>query len=79
MTVAGQRSNLAFTRRRFAMGAAAAGVLCGAGFLRTPASAASARDPRFVVIILRGAMDGLSAIPTCTASSPSRARVIGRR
>jgi uncharacterized protein (DUF1501 family) len=65
MTVAGQRSNLAFTRRRLVQsaGAAAAGVLCGAGFLRTSASAANARDPRFVVIILRGAMDGLSAIP----------------
>jgi uncharacterized protein (DUF1501 family) len=63
--VAGQRSNLAFTRRRLVQsaGAAAAGVLCGAGFLRTSASAANARDPRFVVIILRGAMDGLSAIP----------------
>jgi uncharacterized protein (DUF1501 family) len=65
MTMAGQRLNLAFTRRRLVQsaGAAAAGVLCGAGFLRAPASAANARDPRFVVIILRGALDGLSAIP----------------
>jgi uncharacterized protein (DUF1501 family) len=64
MTVADPRSSI-FTRRRFVQGAgiATAGVLCGAGFVRTPASAAAARDPRFVVIILRGALDGLSAIP----------------
>ena len=37
--------------------------LAGFGFLPMPASAAGARDPRFVVIILRGAMDGLSAVP----------------
>jgi len=63
MTMAGQRSNVAFTRRRFVTGAASAGVVCGAGLPRAPASAANARDPRFVVIILRGAMDGLSAVP----------------
>jgi uncharacterized protein (DUF1501 family) len=64
MTMTEQRSSI-FTRRRFAQGAgiATAGVLCGAGFVRTPVSAATARDPRFVVIILRGALDGLSAIP----------------
>jgi uncharacterized protein (DUF1501 family) len=61
--MAGHRSN--FTRRRFVQGAGAAtaGVLCGAAFLPKAASAAGARDPRFVVIILRGALDGLSAIP----------------
>jgi uncharacterized protein (DUF1501 family) len=52
-------------RRNFvcAAGTAGAGVLCGAGFLSAPASAANARDPRLVVIILRGALDGLSAMP----------------
>ena len=62
--------------RRWRIGA---GVLCGAGFLPQPASAAGARDPRLIVIILRGALDGLSAVPPvgdpdyarCTASSPS--------
>ena len=39
------------------------GALCGFGFLPQAASAAGARDPRFVVIILRGAVDGLSAVP----------------
>jgi uncharacterized protein (DUF1501 family) len=38
-------------------------VLCGAGFFSAPASAAGARDPRLVVIILRGALDGLAAAP----------------
>jgi uncharacterized protein (DUF1501 family) len=63
MTMTEQRSSI-FTRRRFAQGAgiATAGVLCGAGFV-PPVSAATARDRRFVVIILRGALDGLSAIP----------------
>ncbi len=53
------------SRRDFvcAAGAAGAGVLCCAGFLSAPASAANARDPRLVVIILRGALDGLSAAP----------------
>jgi len=61
----GQRSNVSFSRRGFVQsaGVATAGVLCGAGFVRHPASAANARDPRFAVIILRGALDGLSAIP----------------
>jgi uncharacterized protein (DUF1501 family) len=31
--------------------------------LNRPASAAGARDPRLLVVILRGAMDGLSAVP----------------
>ena len=44
-------------------GAVGAGVLCGAGLLRAPANAAGAHDPRLVVIILRGAVDGLSAVP----------------
>jgi uncharacterized protein (DUF1501 family) len=65
MTMASQESSLFLTRRILIQraGAATAGVLCGAGFLRGPASAAGARDPRLVVIILRGALDGLSAIP----------------
>jgi uncharacterized protein (DUF1501 family) len=58
-------SDLMLSRRRFvgAAGAATAGILCGAGFFGAPASAAGARDPRLVVIILRGALDGLSAVP----------------
>ena len=56
---------LALSRRRFvrAAGAATAGIVCGAGFFAVPANAAGARDPRLVVIILRGALDGLSAAP----------------
>jgi uncharacterized protein (DUF1501 family) len=59
------RSDHALSRRAFvgAASAAGAGVICGAGFLGAPASAAGARDPRLVVIILRGALDGLSAVP----------------
>ncbi len=58
-------SSVAVSRRVFVQraGALGAGALCGAGFLAPPASAAGARDPRFVVIILRGAVDGLSAVP----------------
>jgi uncharacterized protein (DUF1501 family) len=65
MIMAARRSTAPFTRRGFFQGTAAAtaSVLCGAGFLPAPASAANARDPRFVVIVLRGALDGLSAIP----------------
>ncbi len=51
------------SRRAFVQGVAAFGAMCGFGFLPAPASAAGAPDPRFVVIILRGAMDGLSAVP----------------
>ena len=62
--MSGDRSNLPLSRRGFLRGAAAAGgVFCGAGSFRAPASAAAARDPRFIVVILRGAVDGLSAIP----------------
>src|SRR5580704_7613344 len=59
------RSDHALSRRAFvgAASAAGAGVICGAGFFGAPASAAGARDPRLVVIILRGALDGLSAAP----------------
>ena len=53
----------ALSRRGFVRTAGAFGALAGFGFLPEPASAAGARDPRFVVIILRGAMDGLSAVP----------------
>jgi len=47
------------TRRAALTGA---GVSFGAAFLRSKASAAGARDPRFIVLILRGALDGLAAI-----------------
>ncbi len=39
------------------------GAAFGAAYLPLPASAAGARDPRVIVIILRGALDGLSAVP----------------
>jgi uncharacterized protein (DUF1501 family) len=48
------------TRRAVLTGAGAA---FGAAYLPLPASAAGARDPRLIVIILRGALDGLSAVP----------------
>ena len=38
------------------------GSLVASAFIPRFASAASARDPRFIAIILRGAMDGLSAV-----------------
>jgi uncharacterized protein (DUF1501 family) len=41
---------------------AAAGSSCALAFLPKAASASSGGDPRFVVIILRGALDGLSAV-----------------
>jgi uncharacterized protein (DUF1501 family) len=40
-----------------------AGAAFGAAYLPLPASAAGAREPRLIVIILRGALDGLSAVP----------------
>ena len=46
-------------RRRFLGGA---GAVFAAANLPRVASAAGARDPRLVVIILRGALDGLSAV-----------------
>jgi uncharacterized protein (DUF1501 family) len=65
MTMIGDRSELAISRRALVGGCGALGAsaLCGAGFWSAPASAAGARDPRLVVVILRGAVDGLSAIP----------------
>lgn len=41
---------------------AGAGILFGAAHLPKTASAAGSRDPRLVVVILRGALDGLSAV-----------------
>ena len=41
---------------------AAGGTLFGWAFLPKFAHAAGGRDPRLVVIILRGALDGLSAV-----------------
>jgi len=41
---------------------AAGGTLFGWAFLPRFAHAAGGRDPRLVVIILRGALDGLSAV-----------------
>jgi uncharacterized protein (DUF1501 family) len=56
---------LSLSRRAFVRGAGAlgAGAVCGVGFLAQLSSAAGARDPRFVIVILRGAVDGLSAVP----------------
>lgn len=42
---------------------AAAGSLTASVMMPRLASAAGARDPRLVVVILRGALDGLSAVP----------------
>ena len=38
------------------------GALFGSAYIPRVASAAGARDPRFVVIVLRGALDGLAAV-----------------
>ena len=38
------------------------GALFGSAYIPRIASAAGARDPRFVVIVLRGALDGLAAV-----------------
>src|SRR5689334_9173074 len=46
--------------RRAALGTA--GALFAWSFLPKAASAAGARDPRFICIVLRGALDGLSAV-----------------
>ena len=40
----------------------AGGASCAIGFLPRTARAAAASDPRFIVIILRGALDGLSSV-----------------
>ncbi len=71
------RPEFAVSRRAFvhAAGAFSASVMCGAGFLRAPASAAGARDPRLVVVILRGGVDGLAAIPPL--GDPDYARLHG--
>jgi uncharacterized protein (DUF1501 family) len=42
--------------------------------LNKVASAAGARDPRFLIVILRGAMDGLSAVPPIGDPNYERAR-----
>ena len=41
---------------------ASSGALFGAAFIPKIASAAGARDPRLVVVVLRGALDGLAAV-----------------
>jgi uncharacterized protein (DUF1501 family) len=41
----------------------AGGAMFGAAFLPRLAFAAGGRDPRLIVVILRGALDGLSAVP----------------
>ncbi len=53
------RASLSLNRRELVAGA---GVAFAAANLPRWASAAGARDPRLVVIILRGALDGLSAV-----------------
>ena len=49
------------TPRRSVLGTT--GALFSWAFLPRFAQAAGARDPRFVVIVLRGALDGLTAVP----------------
>lgn len=48
-----------FTRRGFATSSAS---IFGSAFLPKLSSASEARDPRLVVLVLRGALDGLSAV-----------------
>src|SRR5476649_2980692 len=50
-----------FPSRRALLGSA--GALFTWSFMPRFAQAAAGRDPRFVVIILRGALDGLTAVP----------------
>lgn len=52
---------LASPSRRAILGAA--GTLAAWSFMPRLASAAGGRDPRLVVIVLRGALDGLTAVP----------------
>jgi uncharacterized protein (DUF1501 family) len=56
------RSSLVPTSRR-AVILGSAGALFAWSFMPRFAHASGARDPRFVVIILRGALDGLTAVP----------------
>jgi uncharacterized protein (DUF1501 family) len=51
----------AASSRRALLGSA--GALCAWSFMPRLAQAAAGRDPRFVVIILRGALDGLTVVP----------------
>jgi uncharacterized protein (DUF1501 family) len=52
------------SRRRFAQQLVAPTLaLAGLGSFAAPAQAAAARDRRFVLIVLRGGMDGLGAVP----------------
>ncbi len=53
--------NIASPSRRALLGGA--GALFSSAFMPRFAQAAGGRDPRFVVIILRGALDGLTAVP----------------
>src|ERR1700744_3258801 len=58
----------AITRRHFLQGGsalAARAALAGLSFAGT----ASESSPRLVVVILRGALDGLSAVPPCADPS----------
>jgi uncharacterized protein (DUF1501 family) len=54
-------NNLTYPSRRALLGGA--GALFSWSFMPRLARAAGARDPRFVVIILRGALDGLTSVP----------------
>ncbi len=62
-----------FSRRNlFQMG----GVAAFGAFIPLTARAAGARDPRFITIVLRGALDGLTAVPP--VGDPDYARLHGR-
>ncbi|MBW8880898.1 MAG: hypothetical protein JF615_05550, partial [Asticcacaulis sp.] len=50
-------------RHLLGLGLGVTGAAAFGAFIPRVASAAGARDPRFVVIILRGALDGLAAVP----------------
>ncbi len=66
------KASYSLSRRHFF---ARAGVSFAAAFLPPPLSAAGARDPRFIVLILRGAMDGLTAI--APVGDPNYAEIRG--
>jgi uncharacterized protein (DUF1501 family) len=55
------RRSIVLPSRRAVIGGA--GAFFSSAFLPRFAHASGARDPRFVVIILRGALDGLTAVP----------------